>query len=136
MNENEKELFSVETHFSTSDNKYIVCTGKTLHSNSFLLVITIKDKPFPRKWYNTQSEAHAITKYRDQHYKIEVILFREDNQAGILHLQKYFYKEIYKKYIDGNIVIKTNDALEFHYKSYNIPCNVWLISTGYIVGIV
>jgi hypothetical protein len=139
---NIKELFNVESHFITNNN--IVCIGKTIHNDFFLLVISISDKSFPKKLYDSQDESYCITKYKDKYYKIEVTLFpyRIDYRVSDDERMRYVfntlksYKKIYKAYKKNDYTIKTTDDLQFDYRSYNIPRNVWLISTGYIVGII
>ena len=131
---NKIKLFDIKTHFSTRNN--IVCIGKSIHNEHFLLVITISSKEFPKS-DDTEDETCAIIKHKNKYYKIEVTLFPKsyirNYKRSLYNTFKLCYKKIYDAYINNEYII--NDS-EFHYMKYNIPCNVWLISVGYIVGVI
>lgn len=135
---NNTKLINIESHFSTPNN--IVCIGESINYDYFLLVITIRDKAFPRRVYDAQDESVAITKYRNKHYKIEVTLFPkkfvQDYKRSVYNTLKHCYKKVYNVHKKNEHIIKITDDNEFDYTVYNIPRNVWLISIGYIVGTV
>jgi len=54
----------------------------------------------------------------------------------VFNTLKSSYKKIYSAYKNNKYIVNNTDDLQFNYRSYDIPRNVWLICTGYIVGIV
>jgi hypothetical protein len=140
---NKIKILKIESHFATSKN--VVCIGKTINDDMFLLVIFISKKQFPQEEYDSQDETFCITKYEDMHYKIEVSLFPKRVYYPITEYQRKkqvfytlttCYENIYKLYKKNRYIIKTSDNYNFDYKLYDIPRNVWLISTGYVIGVV
>lgn len=136
---NKKELFNIKIHFSTPD--HIVCIGKSIHNDYFLLVITVSNKPFPIKDFNNQNEIYCITKYKEKYYKIEVSIFRKIFPKNkilfdcfLLFKNKYDY--IFEAYKENKYNIRSTINNKFSYDLYAIPKNVWLICSGYILGII
>jgi hypothetical protein len=133
-----KELITIEMHFSTPDN--VICIGKSIHNDYFLLVITISNKQFTKKDIEGQNESYCIMYYNNKYYKIEVSLYPNlfSDKKRLFHIfmtLKNVYKNIYKLYKNNKYNIKTNSQTNFDYRLYNLPINIWLASIGYIVGI-
>jgi hypothetical protein len=132
-----KNLIDINIHFSTSEN--VVCIGKSIHNEYFLLVITISNKLFTKKDFDSQNEGKLIIKLDNKYYKIEVTLFTnkisDDKYLfNIFLCFKNSYNNIYQLYKQNKYSIILTKEDKFNYQLYNIPNNIWLASIGYIVG--
>ena len=132
------ELFDVNCHFKTKNN--IIIIGNTINEYYFLLNITKSKTKFLT---NDQDESCILTKsYDNYYYKLKITLYsmleyyykKENRYYMIFNDLRNKYKNVYKLFESNKFKVELTKQLDFNYKNYNIPRDVWIIASGLILG--